>query len=52
MKQILTALLIMLAYYGIFSFITWDFDISEWSWGDRLFYTIFTFWAISKINDK
>jgi hypothetical protein len=52
MKQILTALLIILAYYGIFSFITWNFNISEWSQIYRLFYAIFTFWAISKIDDK
>jgi len=52
MKQILTALLIILVYYGIFSFITWNFNISEWSQIGRLLYTIFIFWAISKIDDK
>jgi hypothetical protein len=52
MKQILTALLILAVWYGIFSFITWNVNISEWSWVSRLIYTMFVLWAISKIDDK
>jgi hypothetical protein len=52
MKQILTALFIILVWYGIFSFIAWNFNINEWSWGARLLYIIFTLWGVSRIEDK
>jgi hypothetical protein len=48
MKNILKISLVFALYYLIGSFIAWDFNVANWSWGGRLICLIFAIWGSSR----
>ncbi len=49
MKHLLAAILATMIWYGVFSFITMDFNFENWHWGTRLVFLILVGAAINKI---
>ena len=48
MTNLLKQILVFALYYLIGSFIAWDFNVANWSWGGRLLCLIFATWGASK----
>ena len=48
MKNLLKIIIVFVLYYLIGSFIAWDFNVANWSWGGRLLCLIFATWGVKK----
>jgi len=49
MKKLLASILATLIWYGVFSFITMDFNFENWHWGVRLIFLILMGSSVNKI---
>lgn len=49
MKKLLASILATSIWYGVFSFITMDFNFENWHWGARLIFLILTGASVNKI---
>lgn len=49
MKKLLASILATSIWYGVFSFITMDFNFENWHWGARLVFLILTGSSINTI---
>ena len=47
-KALLKIVLVFTLYYLIGSFIAWDFNVANWSWGGRLLCLIFATWGSTR----
>lgn len=52
LEHFLKTILIIFMYYGIFSFINWDINLSHWGWISRLLFMIFVIHGLYKVYEE
>lgn len=48
LKAIYITIFCFIAYYLVFSFITWNFNIADWNWFARIVYVLLSITSIGR----